>query len=125
MSEPDFTALLDGLAGSERAARQDLLRRLHADGFTLEELEAAAEAGEGALLAGLDAEWALQARDEHVADLAEVLGAPVVFLGVGLPDDAIHSPNERVVLPMLERGAEAAAYLWSELASPGANLPAS
>ena len=57
------------------------------------------------------------------ADLAEVLGAPVVFLGVGLPDDAIHSPNERVVLPMLERGAEAAAYLWSELASPGPNPP--
>ena len=53
------------------------------------------------------------------ADLAEILGAPVVFLGVGLPDDAIHSPNERVVLPMLERGAEAAAYLWTELASPG------
>ena len=47
------------------------------------------------------------------ADLAEILGAPVVFLGVGLPDDAIHSPNERVVLPMLERGAEAAAYLWT------------
>ena len=55
------------------------------------------------------------------ADLAEMLGAPVVFLGVGLPDDAIHSPNERVVLPMLERGAEAAAHLWSELASPGAH----
>ena len=32
---------------------------------------------------------------------------------------AVHSPNERVVLPMLERGAEAAAYLWTELASPG------
>ena len=59
------------------------------------------------------------------ADLAEVLGAPVVFLGVGLPDDAIHSPNERVVLPMLERGAEAAAYLWSELASPGSHRPGS
>ena len=55
------------------------------------------------------------------ADLADVLGAPVVFLGVGLPDDQIHAPNERVVLPMLERGAEAAAYLWSELASPGPN----
>jgi acetylornithine deacetylase/succinyl-diaminopimelate desuccinylase-like protein len=59
------------------------------------------------------------------ADLAEILGAPVVFLGVGLPDDAIHSPNERVVLPMLERGAEAAAYLWSELASPGSYQPGS
>jgi adenylate cyclase len=50
MSEPDFTALLEGLEGSERAAREDLLRRLHDDGFTLEELEAAAEAGRLPLL---------------------------------------------------------------------------
>jgi acetylornithine deacetylase/succinyl-diaminopimelate desuccinylase-like protein len=51
------------------------------------------------------------------ADLAEVLAAPVVFLGVGLPGDRIHAPNERVVLPQLYKGAEAAAYLWSELAT--------
>ena len=51
------------------------------------------------------------------ADLAEILAAPVVFLGVGLPDDHIHAPNERVVLPLLYKGAEAAAYLWSELAT--------
>jgi Acetylornithine deacetylase/Succinyl-diaminopimelate desuccinylase and related deacylases len=52
------------------------------------------------------------------ADLAEVLEAPLVFLGVALPDDHIHSPNERVVLPMLLKGAEAAAYLWTELSQP-------
>ena len=52
------------------------------------------------------------------ADLAEVLEAPLVFLGVGLDEDRIHAPNERVVLPMLYKGAEAAAYLWSELAGP-------
>ena len=50
------------------------------------------------------------------ADLGDILGAPVVFLGVGLPDDRFHSPNERVILPLLHTGAEAAAYLWSELA---------
>lgn len=58
------------------------------------------------------------------ADLADVLGAPVVFLGVGLPDDRIHSPNERVVLPMLHRGAEAAAHLWRELARAQVRGPA-
>ena len=51
------------------------------------------------------------------ADLAEILEAPVVFLGVGLPDDRIHSPNEKVHVPYLLKGAEAAAYLWRELAS--------
>jgi acetylornithine deacetylase/succinyl-diaminopimelate desuccinylase-like protein len=50
------------------------------------------------------------------ADLADVLDAPVVFLGVGLPDDRFHAPNERAVLPMLYKGAEAAAHLWRELA---------
>jgi acetylornithine deacetylase/succinyl-diaminopimelate desuccinylase-like protein len=51
------------------------------------------------------------------ADLVEVLGAPLLFLGVALPTDRIHSPNERVLLPMLYRGAEAAAHLWRELGS--------
>ncbi|MDK3256065.1 M20/M25/M40 family metallo-hydrolase [Blastococcus capsensis] len=49
------------------------------------------------------------------ADLVEVLAAPLLFLGAGLPTDRIHSPNERVLLPMLYRGAEAAAHLWREL----------
>ena len=51
------------------------------------------------------------------ADLVDALGAPLLFLGAGLPTDRIHSPNERVLLPMLHRGAEAAAHLWRELAT--------
>jgi acetylornithine deacetylase/succinyl-diaminopimelate desuccinylase-like protein len=51
------------------------------------------------------------------ADLAGILGAPLLFLGAGLPTDRIHSPNERVLLPMLHRGAEATAHLWRELAA--------
>ena len=50
------------------------------------------------------------------ADLAGILGSPLLFLGAGLPTDRIHSPNERVLLPMLHRGAEATAHLWRELA---------
>jgi acetylornithine deacetylase/succinyl-diaminopimelate desuccinylase-like protein len=53
------------------------------------------------------------------AAIQKVLGAPLVFLGVGLPDDQIHAPNEKVSLSMLYRGAEAAAYLWDELARVG------
>jgi acetylornithine deacetylase/succinyl-diaminopimelate desuccinylase-like protein len=51
------------------------------------------------------------------ADLADVLAAPVLFVGVGLPDDRIHAPNERVVLSQLFTGAVAAAHLWAELAA--------
>jgi acetylornithine deacetylase/succinyl-diaminopimelate desuccinylase-like protein len=43
----------------------------------------------------------------------------MVFLGVGLPDDQIHAPNEKVTLSMLFRGAEAAAHLWRNLAALG------
>ncbi len=53
------------------------------------------------------------------AAIAEALGAPLAFLGVGLPDDRIHAPNERVVLPLLHRGAEAAAHLWRLLGERG------
>lgn len=47
--------------------------------------------------------------------LRSVLGVPLAFLGVGLPDDRIHAPDERVRLPVLHRGAEAAALLWRML----------
>jgi acetylornithine deacetylase/succinyl-diaminopimelate desuccinylase-like protein len=53
------------------------------------------------------------------AAIQSVLGAPLVFLGVGLPDDQIHAPNEKVNLSMLYKGAEAAALLWSGLAELG------
>jgi acetylornithine deacetylase/succinyl-diaminopimelate desuccinylase-like protein len=53
------------------------------------------------------------------AAIQQALGAPMIFLGVGLPDDQIHAPNEKVNLSMLFKGAEAAAYLWDELAALG------
>jgi acetylornithine deacetylase/succinyl-diaminopimelate desuccinylase-like protein len=53
------------------------------------------------------------------AAIQTALAAPMVFLGVGLPDDRIHAPNEKVTLSMLYRGAEAAAYLWDEFAALG------
>jgi acetylornithine deacetylase/succinyl-diaminopimelate desuccinylase-like protein len=49
------------------------------------------------------------------ADLADILGAPLVFVAVGLDADLIHAPNEYVDLSRLLRGAESAAYLWEEL----------
>ena len=56
------------------------------------------------------------------ADLADILGAPLVFVGVGLDSDRIHAPNERVDMTLLLKGAEAAAYLWDELAAAADEL---
>jgi acetylornithine deacetylase/succinyl-diaminopimelate desuccinylase-like protein len=53
------------------------------------------------------------------ADLADILGAPLVFIAVGLDEDRIHAPNERVDMRLLLKGAETAAYLWDELAAAG------
>ncbi len=58
-----------GLADAVGVDLWEFRRRL-ADG----ELEAAAEAGRGALLDGFDGDWARQARDEHAAELADLLG---------------------------------------------------
>lgn len=51
------------------------------------------------------------------ADLQDVLGAPVLFLGVSVPSDGWHSVNEKVQLDLLAKGVEASAYLWSDLAA--------
>jgi acetylornithine deacetylase/succinyl-diaminopimelate desuccinylase-like protein len=54
------------------------------------------------------------------ADLADILGAPLVFVAVGLDADRIHAPNEYVDLSRLLLGAESIAYLWEEIAGAGA-----
>ena len=58
------------------------------------------------------------------ADLTGILGAPLVFLGVGLDEDRIHAPNEKAEMDLLLKGAEAAAYLWDELAAAGRQIVA-
>jgi acetylornithine deacetylase/succinyl-diaminopimelate desuccinylase-like protein len=50
------------------------------------------------------------------ADLQDVLGVPVLFLGISVPSDGWHSVDEKVELDLLFKGVETAAYLWGELA---------
>ena len=47
------------------------------------------------------------------------LGAPVVLLGFGLPDDCIHAPDESLDLENFRRGQEALAAYWLELGAQG------
>ena len=49
--------------------------------------------------------------------LSRVLGAPVIALGVALPTDNFHAPNERLVLSQLWRGILAAGELLAEVGS--------
>lgn len=51
------------------------------------------------------------------ADLRDVLDAPVLFLGISVPSDGWHAPNEKVELDLLLKGVETAAYLWGDLAA--------
>jgi acetylornithine deacetylase/succinyl-diaminopimelate desuccinylase-like protein len=51
------------------------------------------------------------------ADLRDVLGAPVLFLGISVPSDGWHAPNEKVEIDLLVKGVETTAYLWGELAA--------
>ncbi|MFK0190556.1 dipeptidase [Kitasatospora sp. NPDC090308] len=50
------------------------------------------------------------------ADLQDVLGAPVLFLGISVPSDGWHSINEKVELDLLRKGVETSAHLWGDLA---------
>jgi acetylornithine deacetylase/succinyl-diaminopimelate desuccinylase-like protein len=77
---------------------------------------------QGGLIVGASVDASVGAREGgsgSEAAIQQTLGAPLVFLGVGLPDDQIHAPNEKVTISMLYRGAEAAAHLWAELAILG------
>lgn len=50
--------------------------------------------------------------------LTQRFGAPVYFLGTGLPEDHWHASDESIDLTMLHQGAATIAHLWRELGSP-------
>ncbi|MEV4681688.1 dipeptidase [Streptomyces kurssanovii] len=50
------------------------------------------------------------------ADLQDVLAAPVLFLGISVPSDGWHAPNEKVELELLLKGVETTAHLWDDMA---------
>jgi adenylate cyclase len=111
----DFGELLEGFEGRERAARLDLLRRLHEDGCTLEQLRAAADAGRLPLL---PVERLLARRRRHslragaaAAEISdEFATANHRALGLPMPDpdepvyDDDQVENLRVLRAMLELG---------------------
>jgi acetylornithine deacetylase/succinyl-diaminopimelate desuccinylase-like protein len=53
-----------------------------------------------------------------VETFQEKLGVGALLVGYGLPDDNLHSPNEKFSLTDFHRGIRTAAYLVSELGKP-------
>lgn len=54
-----------------------------------------------------------------VARIQETLKAPVVLMGFGLPDDRLHSPNEKFYLPNFFDGIRAVTRFWDHLSDAG------
>jgi acetylornithine deacetylase/succinyl-diaminopimelate desuccinylase-like protein len=52
-----------------------------------------------------------------VSSFDRILHLPQVLIGVGLPDDAIHAPNEKFDLAQFFGGIETMTYLYDELAA--------
>ena len=51
-----------------------------------------------------------------VTDFKKILGADALMLGLALPDDNPHSPNEKFSLDCFAKGMIMGAWLWQELA---------
>ena len=51
-----------------------------------------------------------------VGDFAKHLGIPTVLMGFGLPDDALHSPNEKFKLENYYLGIKTIAHFLEQLA---------
>lgn len=47
-----------------------------------------------------------------VAMFGQILHTPVVMMGLGLPDDGLHAPNEKFHLPNFYRGIETAIHYY-------------
>jgi acetylornithine deacetylase/succinyl-diaminopimelate desuccinylase-like protein len=52
-----------------------------------------------------------------VNDFKRILGADTLMLGLALPEDNAHSPNERFSLECFEKGMIMSALLWPELSA--------
>jgi len=52
-----------------------------------------------------------------ITEFKQVLGADSLLLGLALPDDNLHSPNEKFDLGCFHNGTEMSARLWTKLAA--------
>ena len=78
-----------------------------------------AQASLRALKRGFDAEPIVMREGGSIPivnDFKRILGVDTLLLGLALPDDNAHSPNEKFDLDCFASGMRMAAFLWQELA---------
>ncbi len=119
--DPEVVAdAFEAWAATQVPAGVDL--ELHREGFVAPALTDVSHPGVAALARAMARGWGTQPLFTRTGGsgpeeaLGRVLSAPVLYLGVGLPDDRVHAPNERVILDQLYKGVLAAGELWRELA---------
>ncbi|MGW3388356.1 dipeptidase [Streptomyces cinereoruber] len=64
---------------------------------------------------GAEVRYTREGGSGPAADLQDVLEAPVLFLGISVPSDGWHAPNEKIELDLLMKGVETTAHLWGDL----------
>jgi len=77
-----------------------------------------AQAGLRALKKAFDAEPVLLREGGSIPilnDIKKIIGVDTLLLGLALPDDNAHSPNEKFEIESFTRGMTMAAQLWQEL----------
>ena len=84
--------------------------------------ESAGTGGEGGTVGVADRVWPRARRAAvgwgSIPFISAIAGAhyiDVALIGIGLPDDSIHAPNERFYLPNLFRGTETCIELYRHL----------
>jgi acetylornithine deacetylase/succinyl-diaminopimelate desuccinylase-like protein len=50
-----------------------------------------------------------------LTDIKKIIGVDTLLLGLALPDDNAHSPNEKFEIESYRRGMQMAAFLWQEV----------
>jgi acetylornithine deacetylase/succinyl-diaminopimelate desuccinylase-like protein len=96
--------------------------RVTAEGAVAPALTPVEHPAVGALCRAIETVWGTEPRFTREGGsgpeeaLGRLLDAPVLFLGVGLPGDRLHAPNERMVMDQFWKGLLAAGELWHELA---------
>jgi acetylornithine deacetylase/succinyl-diaminopimelate desuccinylase-like protein len=101
-----------------RTVRLEIKSGHGGDPYMMDPENPAVEAARSALRASFKADPILLREGGSIPivnDFKRVLGVDTLMIGLALPEDNAHSPNERFSLECFEKGMQMSAHLWREL----------